>query len=145
MITHEQIQHYLQQLVDILKLEKWDISYSIVDYTMNEESKARNKVDYSYLNAEITIDRDKISNEDDLLDTLIHELLHLFQSPFFRFIDLVESSIMQNAQLQSVLLMAWHDSLEENNVMMCRLVTNGIKEQLLPFKPKKKTSKRKKK
>lgn len=134
MVEREEVQWYLEQLIKILKLDHWDIIYSIVDYTYADDSIARAKVDHSYYNAEITLNIETIKTTDELLSTLIHELCHLLQEPFFSFIDLVESSILQNVEVQSVLIKAWSSALEKNNVVITRLIENGIKSQLKPYK-----------
>lgn len=88
------IEDYKDDIIDILKITDWDISFHVLHSTKHSINKegpcaGYTKFDYGKKQAIITLFYDQQLNFNDALCTVVHELLHI---KFCIFVDCIKKS-----------------------------------------------------
>lgn len=125
----------VQRVVDenILRLMReigiphWDLEI-IYGPTGNDNWKAMTSyggIDYQH--ATITINPADHSSEDDVLNTLIHELIHVLLSPLVRYRAVVTTHIMEGTPEDRAETLVWTHAIEQTVLSIERGLARSIR------------------
>ncbi len=80
----------IRDLRNALQLNEWTVD---IDYDANIDGRATCAADPMRFTARIVLNPGQLKNEKDVLDTLLHELLHIYHCEFDLYREAVRASV----------------------------------------------------
>lgn len=95
-MDHEEIEafveHWAARLQAVYGLQHWDITFE-VDSDPDADCKAQVTLDQPYERATITLFSEQLDSEDEVLESLMHELEHVLDAPWQLYRNLAENMV----------------------------------------------------
>lgn len=101
----ELVSKHLWLLLEFMAVNHWKC-YHRCD-RLKRRRRAEVEIDIDYMTAHFTFDHDKFDHDDELIDSMFHEVSHLVIAPMYEYIETMSAHIKEGTRIAEI-----HHSLQ---------------------------------